>query len=75
VITAGAHELGYASAAILAALLDRLITKGVISGPDAKGVLDDAAAALEGLGNIPSITGGIRVVGDVRTQLAKHRLG
>jgi len=33
--TAGAHELGYASAAIVGALLDRLVINKVISRGDA----------------------------------------
>ena len=35
--TAGAHELGYASVAIVGALLDRLVINKVISRSDAAG--------------------------------------
>ena len=40
--TAGAHELGYASVAIVGALLDRLVINKVISRSDAAAILDDA---------------------------------
>jgi len=73
--TAGAHELGYASAAIVAALLDTLIRNRLISRADASGTLNDAVAALQGLGNLASVPGAIRIVGDVSAQLAKHSIG
>ena len=58
--TAGAHELGYASAAIVAALLDTLIRNRIISRADASDTLNDAVTALKGLGNNPSAAGAIR---------------
>lgn len=70
--TAGANELGYASAAILGALLDRLIVGGVLSATDAAAVLDNAAGTLSGFGNLTFVPGSLRVVGDVKAQLAKH---
>jgi len=73
--TAGAHELGYASAAVVAALLDTLIRNRIISRADASNTLDDAIAALKGLGNLASVPGAVRIVGDVRSQLAKHSIG
>jgi hypothetical protein len=69
--TAGAHELGYASVAIIGALFDRLVTSNVISGADANAILDDATATLKGLGNIASAPGAIGIVDDVRAQLAR----
>jgi hypothetical protein len=45
--TSGPSELGYANAAILVALLDKLIQKGVIGRPDAIEVLGDAVAAMK----------------------------
>jgi hypothetical protein len=71
----GAHELGYASVAIVAALLDKLIHNRVISRAEASSVLDDADDTLKGLGNLSSVLGAIRIVGDVRAQLAKHTVG
>jgi hypothetical protein len=73
--TAGPRELGYASVAIVAALLDTLIHNRVISRAEASSILDDADDALKGLGNLSSVLGAIRVVGDVRAQLAKHSVG
>jgi hypothetical protein len=73
--TAGAHELGYAGVAIVAALLDTLIPNRVISRAEASSVLDDANDALKGLGNPSGVLGAIRIVGDVRAQLAKHSMG
>jgi hypothetical protein len=46
--TAGAHELGYASVAIVGALLDRLVINKVISRSDAAAILDDAMTTLKG---------------------------
>jgi hypothetical protein len=65
----GAHELGYTSVAIVGALLDRLV---IISRSDAAAILDDAITTLKGLGNLASVPGAIRVVGDVSAHLAKH---
>ncbi len=73
--SAGANELGYASVAIVAALLDALIHNRVISRADASSVLDGADDALRGLGNLPGVLGAIRIVGDVRARLAKHSMG
>jgi hypothetical protein len=70
--SASAHELGYASAAIVSALLDSLIVKQVISKGDAKIVLDDAMAALGTLGNNQSALGAQRVVSEVRSRLVKY---
>jgi hypothetical protein len=70
--TAGAHELGYASAAIVGALLDRLVINKVISRGDAAAILDDATTALKGLGNLASVPGAVRVVGDVSAHLASE---
>jgi hypothetical protein len=60
--TAGAHELGYASIAIVAALLDTLIHNRVISRAEASSVLDDADDALKGLGNRSNVLSAIRIV-------------
>jgi hypothetical protein len=70
--TAGASELGYASAAILGALMDWLVIRGTLKPDDASGVLADADRTLASLGNLTSIPGARRVIGDVKAQLAKH---
>jgi hypothetical protein len=72
--TAEAHELGYASTAIIAALLDTLIRNRIISRADASDTLNDAVTALKGLGNHASAAGAIRIISDVSSQTAKHRL-
>jgi hypothetical protein len=73
--TAGAHELGYAGVAIVAGLLNTLIHNRVISRAEASSVLDDADDALKSLGHPSGVLGAIRIVGDVRAQLAKHSMG
>ena len=70
--TVGAHELAYASVAIVGALLDRLVINKVISRSDVPAILDDAITTLRGLGNLVSVPGAVRVVGDVSALLAKH---
>jgi hypothetical protein len=70
-----AIELGYASAAVLGALLDRLITVNLLSPEDAKVILDDAVVSLQNVGNFSNIAvqnGAIELVGEVRAQLKKH---
>jgi hypothetical protein len=70
-----AIELGYASAAVLGALLDRLITVNLLSPDDAKVILDDAVVSLQSVGSFSNIAvqnGAIELVGEVRAQLKKH---
>jgi len=71
----GAIELGYASAAILSALLDRLIAVNLLSPNDAKLILDDAVGLIQGVSdfsNIAAQNGAIEVVDAIRAQLKKH---
>jgi hypothetical protein len=69
--TAGPNELGYASAAILTALLQHLIEIDIVSGQAASDILDKAVVSLKGFGNLVFVPGAIRVVGEVRSDLAK----
>ena len=46
--TAGAHELGYASVAIVGALLDRLVINKVISRSDAAAIFGRCHHYIEG---------------------------
>jgi len=72
--TATAHELGYASAAVVAALLDRLIVKGTITGSEAIAILDDAVEALDPLSTGHSAAGAISIINNqIRPQVSKHR--
>jgi hypothetical protein len=70
--TAGAHELAYASRAILNALLDEIISKEVLTAAAVSKVLDRSVVSLQSLGNLASVTGAITVIKDIRTDLAKH---
>lgn len=65
--TAGAHELGYASAAIVRALLESLISKEFISSGDARSILDDAFAELGTLGHNQSALGARKIVDQIRS--------
>ena len=67
--TAGAHELGYASVAIVRALLESLISKEVISSGDAKSILGDAWAELGTLGRNQNVLGARKIVDQIRSQL------
>ena len=70
--SASAHELGYASAAILLGLFERLLDKGVISRSDALAIVDEAA---ETLGSFPnqSMSGAARYLKSaIRPEIAKH---
>ena len=69
---AGGNELGYASRAILSALLDELISSQVISPSAATVILDRAEVSLQSLGNNVSAPGAIAVVKDIRKDLARH---
>ena len=66
------HSAGADELPIVGALLDRLVINKVISRSDAAAILDDAISALKGLGNLASVPGAVRVVGDVSAHLAKH---
>jgi hypothetical protein len=70
--TAGASELGYASRAIVGALLEELISTKLLSAGAATNVLDQAVISLKGLGNLVSVPGAVAIVGDIRAELAKH---
>jgi hypothetical protein len=66
------HSAGADELPIVGALLDRLVINKFISRSDAAAILDDAITTLKGLGNLASVTGAVRVVGDVSAHLAKH---
>lgn len=70
--TAGANELGYASRAIIAALMEEFISSKLISASAASDVLDKAVVSLKGAGNLVWVTGAVAVVGDIRRDLAKQ---
>jgi hypothetical protein len=67
--TAGAIELGYASRAILSALMQELIAKKVLSPETASTVLAAAATDLQGAGGYAWVKGAIAVVADMQNDL------
>jgi hypothetical protein len=70
--TAGAIELGYASRAIIAALMKELVSSNVISTSTAFDILAKAVVSLQSAGNLAWVPGAVAVVGDIRSDLAKQ---
>ena len=66
------HELGYASAAILLGLFERLLDKGVISRGDALAVVDGAIETLSATPNQSMIGAGRYLKTAIRPEIAKH---
>ncbi len=60
--TAGSHELGYASTALLLGLFDVLANKGVLSRSDLNTVIVDAINKLEPSRNIVPMKGAIELI-------------
>jgi hypothetical protein len=60
--TAGAIELGYASAAVLTALIRRLVRENVLTQEMAKDVLRDGIAILQPNWHITSVQGAISLI-------------
>jgi hypothetical protein len=60
----GPSELGYASAAVIAALLDKLIQKGVISRPDVVELLHDAVKTMSIGQASAGVAGGMRIINE-----------
>jgi hypothetical protein len=70
--TSGPLELGYASRAILAALMEELISAKLLSAGAASNVLDKAVVSLKGFGSLAWVPGSVTVVGEIRSHLAKQ---
>jgi hypothetical protein len=70
--TAGSFELAYASRAILGALMEQLIASNHLSASAATDILAKAIVSLNSCGNLAWVPGSIAVVGDIRSDLAKH---
>jgi hypothetical protein len=69
--SSGAHDLGYANAAILIALMRKLIANGVITKDQGAEVLEDAVNILGPHGHVTSIGAAIRMINtDVKLQVA-----
>ena len=67
---AEAQESGFASAAIIEALLEHLIASKMISLNDANAVLEKARERIRSMGNV-SVEGAVQVVEEVRAQLSR----
>jgi hypothetical protein len=70
--TAGAIELGYASRAIISTLMKELVSSNVISTSAAFDILAKSVISLQSAGNLAWVPGAVAVVGDIRSDLAKH---
>jgi len=68
--TAGAIELGYASRAILSALMEELVSSKTLSPSAASAVLDKATADIHGAGSFVWVKGATAVAAHVRRDLA-----
>jgi hypothetical protein len=60
--SSGPSELGYASTAVLTALLDKMIQRGVLSRPDAIEALNDALDAMKVGQSSMGVAGGMRII-------------
>jgi hypothetical protein len=69
--SSGAHDLGYANAAIIIALFRRLIADGVISKDTATEILDEATSTLEPFAHHISIEKAMGLVPEVKRQINK----
>jgi hypothetical protein len=70
--SASAHELGYASAAILLGLFERLLDKGIINRSDALAIVDQAVATLAATPNQSMNGAGRYLESAIRPEIAKH---
>jgi hypothetical protein len=69
--SSGAHELGYASSAILIALMRKLVSNGTLTKDQAAEVLNDAVNILGPSGHTVSVGAAIRMIQtDVKAQIA-----
>jgi Na+-transporting NADH:ubiquinone oxidoreductase subunit NqrD len=68
--SSAAHDLGYASTAIIIALIRELVGTGTLNKDQAADVLDNAVSALRPMQNIGSIAGAMRIVNDVKSRVA-----
>jgi len=69
--SSGAIDLGYASNALMIALIRALVKNGTLTEDQASNVLDDAVSTLGPAGHIDSIGKAIRMIQtDVRAQIA-----
>jgi hypothetical protein len=65
-----AQALGYANAALAIALMQKLVANGTITKDQAAEVIEDATNILGPMGHITSIAEAIRLMPEVKTQIA-----
>ena len=70
--SASAHELGYASAAVLFGLFDHLLEKRIISRNDALSIFDDAIKSLSNVPNQSMQGAATYLKSTIRPQIAQH---
>ena len=63
---------GYASVAILTTLLKHLAEINVITPQTASNVLVEAAESLESLGHRVGVLNAVKIIAEMRSDLAKH---
>jgi hypothetical protein len=68
--SSGAHEVGYASSAVLIALMRKLIETQALTKDQAAEVLDDAAGILSPSSHTGSVAGAMRLLDDIRYRVA-----
>ena len=67
----GGTPLGYASVSILTALLKHLAEINVISPQAVSNVLEEASGSLESLGNRGGVLDALKIIAEVRGDLAQ----
>ena len=68
--SSGAQPLGYASGAILIALMRKLVSRGLLTQDEVSDLLDDATRSIKSLQNLGSIAGAITIIDDVKRRVA-----
>jgi len=69
--TSGGTESGYASVAILTALLKHLAEINVITPQAVSDVLEEASGSLQSLGHRVGVLNAVKIIAEVRGDLAK----
>ena len=69
--TSGANELGYANTALLLALFDVLVEKGILATADLDTITTRAIGELEPTRNIRSVNGAIGFINSLLPEIRK----
>lgn len=68
--SSGAHELGYASNAILIALMRKLVSNGTLTQKQLAELLNDAEHILAPAGHAVAVAGAMRMLDDIKHRVA-----